>query len=182
MRDELRQLQQWMEADEGEHLEFKEANPTERAEDRREGAQSRPHERWAVVLRKARPMIGENKTQFRRNPAPDRPSRQFLGVVASSFLSSAYGRSAAPPVHVAKTQFRRRVAAILYDRFRFIKVKGRAAKTVTVAKNKDLLEVLPALSREQVKTLLRELKQAGKAYVRGERRTARWFAGKHATP
>ncbi len=39
----------------------------------------------------------------------------------------------------------------------------------------DLLEVLPALSREQVKTLLRELKNAGRIHNRGATRAARWY-------
>lgn len=47
---------------------------------------------------------------------------------------------------------------------------------------KDLLEVLPALSREQVKTLLRELKEAGKTHLRGETRAARWFPGDSTHP
>lgn len=42
---------------------------------------------------------------------------------------------------------------------------------------KDLLQVLPSLSREQVKTLLRELKAGGKAHPVGTTRAARWFPG-----
>jgi ATP-dependent DNA helicase RecG len=42
----------------------------------------------------------------------------------------------------------------------------------------DLLDVLPSLTREQVKTLLRELKLAGMAYPSGVRRAARWFPGR----
>jgi ATP-dependent DNA helicase RecG len=41
----------------------------------------------------------------------------------------------------------------------------------------DLLEVLPSLSREQVKTLLRELKAAGKAHTRGATRAGLWYPG-----
>lgn len=41
----------------------------------------------------------------------------------------------------------------------------------------DLLEVLPALSRPQVQTLLRELRAEGKAYSTGKTKAARWFAG-----
>ena len=39
----------------------------------------------------------------------------------------------------------------------------------------ELLQVLPALSREQVKRLLRELKQAGHVQPVGSTRTARWY-------
>lgn len=39
----------------------------------------------------------------------------------------------------------------------------------------ELQQVLPNLSREQVKTLLREMKQAGKIEVQGITRAARWF-------
>ena len=42
----------------------------------------------------------------------------------------------------------------------------------------ELLEVLPSLSRGQIKTLLQELKDDGKAHSEGERKGARWFPGK----
>ncbi|MFO7976729.1 MAG: AlbA family DNA-binding domain-containing protein [Planctomycetota bacterium] len=42
---------------------------------------------------------------------------------------------------------------------------------------KDLLQVLPSLSGEQVKTLLRELKAGGKAHPVGTTRATRWFPG-----
>jgi ATP-dependent DNA helicase RecG len=41
----------------------------------------------------------------------------------------------------------------------------------------ELLQVLPGLSRDQVQTLLRELKAAGKAHPRGTTRNAKWFPG-----
>lgn len=39
----------------------------------------------------------------------------------------------------------------------------------------ELLQVLPALSRDQVQTLMRELKAEGRAYPEGRTRNARWF-------
>ncbi len=42
----------------------------------------------------------------------------------------------------------------------------------------ELLEVLPSLSRGQIKTLLQELKDGGQAHPEGERKGARWFPGK----
>ena len=41
---------------------------------------------------------------------------------------------------------------------------------------RDLLQVLPALSRSQVKRLLRELAVEGRAQVIGVTRAGRWFA------
>jgi ATP-dependent DNA helicase RecG len=41
----------------------------------------------------------------------------------------------------------------------------------------ELLQVLPALSRDQVQTLMRELKANGRAHPRGTTRNARWFPG-----
>jgi ATP-dependent DNA helicase RecG len=41
----------------------------------------------------------------------------------------------------------------------------------------DLLQVLPSLSRDQVKTLLKELKTEKKIYVAGTTRAGRWFPG-----
>lgn len=41
----------------------------------------------------------------------------------------------------------------------------------------DLLQVLKELSKDQVQTLLRELKKDGMAHVRGDRRAGRWFFG-----
>ncbi len=47
----------------------------------------------------------------------------------------------------------------------------------------DLQEVLPNLSRDQVQTLLRELKRAGQIDVRGATKAARWFpAGPKRNP
>lgn len=43
------------------------------------------------------------------------------------------------------------------------------------ARLEELQQVLPALSRHQVQTLLRELKQAGEIIVHGTTRAARWF-------
>ncbi len=45
----------------------------------------------------------------------------------------------------------------------------------TGAKLGDLLEVLKDLSKDQVQTLLRELKREGRAHVVGSRRAGRWF-------
>jgi ATP-dependent DNA helicase RecG len=42
----------------------------------------------------------------------------------------------------------------------------------------ELQQVLPGLSRDQVQTLLRELRQAGQIVVHGATRAARWFPGK----
>lgn len=42
---------------------------------------------------------------------------------------------------------------------------------------KDLLQVLPSLTREQVKTLLRELRNEGAAHPEGTTRQGRWFPG-----
>jgi len=39
----------------------------------------------------------------------------------------------------------------------------------------ELQEVLPSLSRDQVRRLLRELRHEGRAVSRGQRRTGRWF-------
>jgi len=44
----------------------------------------------------------------------------------------------------------------------------------------ELGQVLPQLSRPQVKTLLGELRAEGKARAEGERRLGRWFAGTDA--
>lgn len=41
----------------------------------------------------------------------------------------------------------------------------------------DLADVLPALSRPQIQTLLRELRAGGKAHSRGRTRAARWYPG-----
>ena len=41
----------------------------------------------------------------------------------------------------------------------------------------ELQEVLPGLSRDQVQTLLRELKSDGRVEVRGATKAARWHAG-----
>lgn len=45
----------------------------------------------------------------------------------------------------------------------------------------ELVQVLPQLSRPQVKTLLAELRAEGRARAEGERRLGRWFAGAEAT-
>lgn len=45
---------------------------------------------------------------------------------------------------------------------------------------KDLLDVLPSLTRDQVRTLLRELRSEGKAHPRGTTRTALWYPGPDA--
>jgi ATP-dependent DNA helicase RecG len=42
---------------------------------------------------------------------------------------------------------------------------------------RDLLKVLPNLSRGQVQTLMKELKQEGRAYSRGKTKGGRWFPG-----
>jgi ATP-dependent DNA helicase RecG len=42
---------------------------------------------------------------------------------------------------------------------------------------RDLRDVLPALSRQQVQRLLAELKQEEKAYTKGKTRGARWYPG-----
>jgi ATP-dependent DNA helicase RecG len=42
---------------------------------------------------------------------------------------------------------------------------------------RDLLKVLPNLSRGQVQTLMKELKQEGKAYSKGKTKGGRWFPG-----
>jgi hypothetical protein len=39
----------------------------------------------------------------------------------------------------------------------------------------ELQEVLPALSRDQIQTLMRELKEAGVVKPRGNTRAARWY-------
>ncbi len=41
----------------------------------------------------------------------------------------------------------------------------------------ELQQVLPGLSRDQVRTLLRELKRDGLVYVCGITKAARWFTG-----
>ena len=41
----------------------------------------------------------------------------------------------------------------------------------------ELLQVLPALTRDQVSTLLRNLKKSGQAHPRGHTRGARWYPG-----
>ena len=41
----------------------------------------------------------------------------------------------------------------------------------------ELQQVLPSLSRNQVQTLLRELKKSNKIIVKGKTRAARWFPG-----
>jgi hypothetical protein len=41
----------------------------------------------------------------------------------------------------------------------------------------ELLQVLPAVSEIEIKSLLRTLKQRGLAHATGERRAARWFPG-----
>jgi len=51
-------------------------------------------------------------------------------------------------------------------------VEGAAATGTALA---ELQEVLPALSKNQIQTLLRELKQDGKIFVQGVTRAARWF-------
>ena len=44
----------------------------------------------------------------------------------------------------------------------------------------ELSQVLPQASRNELKVLLRELKDAGRAHVKGTTRSARWHAGKEA--
>ena len=44
----------------------------------------------------------------------------------------------------------------------------------------ELSQVLPQASRNELKVLLRELKDAGRAHVKGATRSARWHAGKEA--
>lgn len=44
----------------------------------------------------------------------------------------------------------------------------------------DLLQVVPSLSRDQVKTLMRALKDEGRAHPRGRTRAARWYPGRGA--
>jgi ATP-dependent DNA helicase RecG len=39
----------------------------------------------------------------------------------------------------------------------------------------ELCQVLPSLSRDQVRTLLRELRQAGRVQIRGKTKGARWL-------
>lgn len=47
----------------------------------------------------------------------------------------------------------------------------------------ELQQVLPNLSRDQVRTLLRELKRAGRVEVRGTTKAGRWFlAGPKPNP
>ena len=41
----------------------------------------------------------------------------------------------------------------------------------------ELMQVLPGHTRAQVKTLVQELKDEGRAYPVGERRWAKWFPG-----
>lgn len=41
----------------------------------------------------------------------------------------------------------------------------------------ELSQVLPQASRNELKVLLRELKDAGRAHVKGTTRSARWHAG-----
>jgi hypothetical protein len=41
----------------------------------------------------------------------------------------------------------------------------------------ELCDVLPSLSTDQVKTLLRGLKEAGQVYSQGLTRAGRWYAG-----
>ena len=44
----------------------------------------------------------------------------------------------------------------------------------------ELSQVLPQASRNELKVLLRELKDAGRAQVKGTTRSARWHVGKEA--
>ena len=41
----------------------------------------------------------------------------------------------------------------------------------------DLMDVLPTLTRDQVRTLLRELRSEGKAHSSGTTRAALWYPG-----
>jgi len=59
-------------------------------------------------------------------------------------------------------------------------IKETAAEGATLA---ELQQVLPSLSRDQVRTLLRELRRAGRIDVHGTTRAARWFpAGPKPNP
>jgi ATP-dependent DNA helicase RecG len=42
---------------------------------------------------------------------------------------------------------------------------------------RDLLQVLPALTREQVKGLLKELRHEGRVYMKGAKRGSLWYPG-----
>jgi ATP-dependent DNA helicase RecG len=44
----------------------------------------------------------------------------------------------------------------------------------------ECAQVLPELSRDELKVLLRELRVAGRVHIRGATRAARWFAGPEA--
>jgi ATP-dependent DNA helicase RecG len=41
----------------------------------------------------------------------------------------------------------------------------------------ELAQVLPGASRNELKVLLRELKEAGRIHTRGTTRAARWYSG-----
>jgi ATP-dependent DNA helicase RecG len=58
--------------------------------------------------------------------------------------------------------------ALLFEHIRKAGAEG--------ARFADMMEVLPNLSKGQIKTLLQELKSQGKVFVRGTTRGARWVA------
>jgi ATP-dependent DNA helicase RecG len=58
---------------------------------------------------------------------------------------------------------------------REIRMQHIASNAETGARLDELQEVLPALSRDQVRTLVRELQRAGRIQVRGTTKAARWF-------
>ena len=58
-------------------------------------------------------------------------------------------------------------------------VQGRGAHGAAF---EELAQVLPAASRNELKVLLRSLRDAGRIHVRGSRRTALWHAGPSQVP
>lgn len=56
-------------------------------------------------------------------------------------------------------------------------LKHMEDSATTGARLGDLLEVLKDLSKDQVQTLLRELKREGRVHVVGSRRAGRWYIG-----
>ena len=87
-------------------------------------------------------------------------------LVLSRKLYPVVGKSAAPG---QRDQVREQNKARLLDYIERHDAEGSPIK--------HLLSVLPSLSRDQVRTLLRELRRDGKAHPIGATRTALWYTG-----
>jgi ATP-dependent DNA helicase RecG len=82
-------------------------------------------------------------------------------------LARRYYETAKPPKTAEREAARHRNLGLLLERIE----KNRATGTTL----KELLEVLPALTRDQVKTLLKQLRGEGKVTVDGGSKNARWY-------